>query len=220
MQRATFLAGSSAYRSQTFSNWRSTDHSPTPRVSKTAAQSTPELARSRSRYSAISLQSAEVAVPKSDSISIAYEFRTKSAKSGGLETNGRRERISGLSRGVAVRRFSREGPWLLGFCARSKASGECWAWTDWRSERDSNSRYGTPVRLRPPRLHRRLPIGVRIRQGGLSWFVSRVQRFRSAALMLLQVAFWGGQSGSWDGATAQEDYPLSTRHRWRTERQW
>ena len=95
MQRATFLAGSSAYRSQTFSNWRSTDHSPTPRESKTAAQSTPQLARSRSRYSAISLQSAEVAVPKSESISTAYEFRTKSAKSGGLETNGRRERILG-----------------------------------------------------------------------------------------------------------------------------
>ena len=136
MQRATFLAGSSAYRSQTFSNWRSTDHSPTPRESKTAAQSTPQLARSRSRYSAISLQSAEVAVPKSESISTAYEFRTKSAKSGGLETNGRRERILGLSRCLAVRRFSHEGPPLLGFCARSKASGECLAWTCWRRERN------------------------------------------------------------------------------------
>ena len=54
------------------------------------------------------LQSAEVTVTKSDSKSVAYEFRTKAAQSGGLETNGRRERISGLSRPVAVRRFVRE----------------------------------------------------------------------------------------------------------------
>lgn len=45
---------------------------------------------------------------KSGSTSIAYEFRTKSAQSGGLETNGPRERISGLDGPVAVRRFARE----------------------------------------------------------------------------------------------------------------
>jgi hypothetical protein len=50
-------------------------------------------------------ESAEVAVSKSDSKSGAYEFRTKSTQSGGLETDGHRERGSGLSRRVAVRRF-------------------------------------------------------------------------------------------------------------------
>jgi hypothetical protein len=40
----------------------------------------------------ISCESAEVWLAKSDSKSDAYEFRTKSAQSGGLETNGPRER--------------------------------------------------------------------------------------------------------------------------------
>ena len=57
----------------------------------------PEFAPSRSRYPAIILQSAEVGVAKRDSKSAAYENRTKSAQSGGLETNGPRERISGPS---------------------------------------------------------------------------------------------------------------------------
>jgi hypothetical protein len=60
---------------------------------KTTDKSVPGLDFSCSRYPAISLQSAEVAVAKSESKSIAYEFRTKTAKSGALETNGRRERI-------------------------------------------------------------------------------------------------------------------------------
>ncbi len=67
-----------------------------------------ELNPGRSRYSAISVQSAEVGVTKRDSKSVAYENRTKSAKCGGLETNGPRERISGLGGGVVVRRFPRE----------------------------------------------------------------------------------------------------------------
>jgi hypothetical protein len=86
-----------------------------PRDAKTIDRSGSELDASCSRYPAISLQSAEVAAPKNDSKSVAYEFRTKSAKSGALETNGPRERISGHRRGVAVRRFSREarGYWAF-----------------------------------------------------------------------------------------------------------
>src|SRR5205807_2100546 len=42
---------------------------------------------------------------KNGSISMTYEFRTKSAQSGGLENNGCTERISGLGGSVAVRRF-------------------------------------------------------------------------------------------------------------------
>ena len=75
---------------------------------KAAARSTPALDSSCPRCREISCESAEVCITKSDSKSVAYEFRTKSAQSGGLETNGRRERISGLGRCVAVRRFVRE----------------------------------------------------------------------------------------------------------------
>jgi hypothetical protein len=59
-------------------------------------------------------KSAEVWTSEKE-VSIASEFRTKSAQSEGLETNGRRERILGFERCVAVRRFRREGLCLLGF---------------------------------------------------------------------------------------------------------
>ena len=65
---------------------------------------TPELDPSLSRYPTIFLQSAEVGATKSDSKSSVYENRTKTAKCGGLETNGARERISGL--GVAFSHLS------------------------------------------------------------------------------------------------------------------
>jgi hypothetical protein len=50
---------------------------------------------------------------------IAYENRTKSAKSGGLERNGQGERISGYDQISAVRSFCRESPPLLGLRAGS-----------------------------------------------------------------------------------------------------
>jgi hypothetical protein len=62
---------------------------------------------------------------KNDSISITYEFRTKSAQSGGLENNGQRAGILGLGNSIAVRRFAREAPYLLGISAVSEVSGEC-----------------------------------------------------------------------------------------------
>ena len=79
-----------------------------PRESKTAARSTLVLDSSCPRCREISCESAEVWLTKSDSKSVAYEFRTKSAQSGGLETNGRGETISVLRDRVAVRRFVRE----------------------------------------------------------------------------------------------------------------
>lgn len=66
------------------------------------------FATSCSRFLAIILQSTEVGITKKDSKSVAYENRTKSAKCGGLETNGPRERISTPDRCRAVRRFVRE----------------------------------------------------------------------------------------------------------------
>ena len=66
----------------------------------------PALESSRPRYPAIILQSAEVGIAKNGSISATYEMRTKSAKCGGLEINGPRERVSGLTPGIAVRRFA------------------------------------------------------------------------------------------------------------------
>jgi hypothetical protein len=77
-----------------------------------------------SRYPEIILQSAEVGVTKSDSKTVAYENRTESAKSEGLERNGPRERISGSDRVSAVLRFVREGPPLLAILARLECRGE------------------------------------------------------------------------------------------------
>jgi hypothetical protein len=81
-----------------------------PRDSKTAARSMLALDFGSPRCSKRSFKKPEVRLTKNGSISIAYEFCTKSAKSGALEKNGRRERILGLGRCVAVRRFAREGP--------------------------------------------------------------------------------------------------------------
>src|SRR5215204_6468103 len=80
-----------------------------------------ELKPGHFRYPAISLQSAEVGVTKRDSKSIAYENRTKTAKCGGLETNGPRERISPFNTLSAVRRFSHEplGYWRF-HCAKTR----------------------------------------------------------------------------------------------------
>ena len=54
--------------------------------------------------------------------SVSYKFCTKFAKSGGLEKNGRRERILGLRCFVAVLRFVCEGPCLLGILRAYKAT--------------------------------------------------------------------------------------------------
>jgi hypothetical protein len=68
--------------------------------------------------------------------SVSYKFCTKFAKSGGLEKNGRRERILGLRCFVAVRRFMCEGPCLLGIFPRLKGDREFWTRTRWRRERN------------------------------------------------------------------------------------
>lgn len=87
------------------------------RVAETLGISRPVLEPGCPCYPAISPQSAEVDVRKRDSKSVAYEIRTKSAESGGSETNGRRERISGLSQHVAVGRFVREARGYWASCA-------------------------------------------------------------------------------------------------------
>jgi hypothetical protein len=89
-----------------------------------------------SRCCKIKFESAEGGVTKSDSKSVVYEFRTKSAKSGGLEKNRRREGILGLGQCLTVGRFRREGQCLLGISVRSNASRECSTRTDWRRERN------------------------------------------------------------------------------------
>jgi hypothetical protein len=60
-------------------------------------------------HPAIFLQSAEVDVTKTGSKSVVYENRTKSAKCGGLETIGPRERKSGSNGLTAVRRLVAKG---------------------------------------------------------------------------------------------------------------
>ena len=115
-----------------------------PTTQKNLAQSTAELDPGRSRSPTISLQSAEVAYPKNDSKSAAYEIRTKSAQSGGLETNGRERAISSSQPARRSAEVFARSPRLLGFHARSKVGGECWSRKDWRRGRDSNPRYGYP----------------------------------------------------------------------------
>ncbi|OPH83873.1 hypothetical protein B2M20_04685 [Nitrobacter vulgaris] len=104
------------------------DANSTPRDRKILVQSTPTLDSNCSRYSAVSLQSAEACISEIASKSTAYEIRTKSPQSGGLETNGPGERISALSRRPVVRRFLSEGPRLLAISACSnraeKVDGE------------------------------------------------------------------------------------------------
>jgi hypothetical protein len=87
---------------------------------KILAQSTSALNPSRFRYPAIFLQSAEVAVWKSDSKSVAYEFRTKSAQSGGLETNGRRDGILKSRPAHRSGEVRARSPWLLGLMRARK----------------------------------------------------------------------------------------------------
>jgi hypothetical protein len=60
---------------------------------KTFAVSTTEFGLGLFWYSAMSLQSAEISATKEGSKSDAYENRTKTAKCGGLETNGPIERF-------------------------------------------------------------------------------------------------------------------------------
>ena len=69
----------------------------------------------------------EVRLSKSAFVPATYKIRTKSAKSRGLEKDGRRERISGLSRALAVQSFVCEGPCLLGIFARPQPDRECLA---------------------------------------------------------------------------------------------
>jgi hypothetical protein len=90
----------------------------------------------RSRYPAISLQSAEVAIPKSDLKSAAYEIRTKSAKSGALETNGRRAREFRVTAGVSKCGGFRAKPVVIGLlCGLATRRGMLVA-IDWRRERN------------------------------------------------------------------------------------
>ena len=110
---------------------------------KLSAQSTFELVPSRPRYPAISLQSAEVGVTKRDSKSVAYENRTKSAKCGGLETNGRRAREFRASACAAQCGGLRAKPVVIDDFSAAKSGGESWSEEDWRRERDSNLRYDT-----------------------------------------------------------------------------
>jgi hypothetical protein len=99
-------------------------------------------------------------------ISTAYEFRTKSAQSRGLEKDGRRERIFCLSRGIAVQRFAREGPCLLGIFARVQASRECLARCDWRRETNRNPTFsGLWINVGGRFAHTTSVAGVRFRVG-------------------------------------------------------
>jgi hypothetical protein len=86
------------------------------------------------RSPSVLAKSAEVVRIRIRVETVAYENRTKSAQSGGLERTGLTERISGLSRGRLVRRFVEETPRILGFFATSNLLREYSGRPDWRSE--------------------------------------------------------------------------------------
>jgi hypothetical protein len=105
-------------RSQTPGSWTHEDGaSSLLGESKVVPRSMSDLNPGISRYLDCTFEKRGGLAQKAASISIAYEVRTKSAQSGALENNGRRERILGPSSPILVRRFAREGPYLLGrFC--------------------------------------------------------------------------------------------------------
>ena len=99
-----------------------------------------------------SCESAEIGPTKSESKSVAYKNHTKFPPSGGWETNGPRERISGLEGISAARRFRRECSPLLAFRARRNLGGESWPRMERRRERNSKQPYALPTL--PPLSHR------------------------------------------------------------------
>ena len=92
----------------------STAESLTPREPKTSEQSTPRFVYSRCCYPAMSSQCAELSILKSDSKSAAYEAVLKQRSREVWREIGP-ERMSGLNRRGAVRRFVRGalGYWAL-----------------------------------------------------------------------------------------------------------
>ena len=106
------------------------------------AKSKPQPVSRLSGYPEILLQSAEVDVTKRDSKSVTYENRTKSAKCGGLETNGPRERISVLT-GSTQCGGLRAKVMVIGDFSAANLGGESWSQKDWRRGRDTNCRYRT-----------------------------------------------------------------------------
>lgn len=86
-------------------------------------------------------KSAEVQPAKNDIFSVPYEIRTKSAKSRGLEKEGRKDQILGFRRGAAVQSFAREGPCLLGICPPWRAGREYLVRCNWRRETNRNATF-------------------------------------------------------------------------------
>jgi hypothetical protein len=103
-----------------------------------------EFDSSRSRYPRYPCEVRRFIVVKSDSKTAAYEIRTKSGESGGLETKGRRDRVTGLGRPIAVRRFVREA---RGYWASMRAQK---AAENVRAEGAGGAR-GTGIQHSPPR---------------------------------------------------------------------
>jgi hypothetical protein len=93
-----------------------------PSERKGAARSMPAFDPGRFRSPSISSKSAEVVRIEYLIKTVSYKFCTKSAQSGGLEKNGRRERILGLRCFVAVLRFMCEVPCLLEILRAYKAT--------------------------------------------------------------------------------------------------
>ena len=111
-------SGKGARRSSSCNEHRIDDDRSPPQTNRTSSISRDSKINMRSRLALVfgcyrcsgrSFERPEIPSAKNDLTSIAYGFRTKSAQSGGLETDDRRERISGPARCVAVRSFAPRG---------------------------------------------------------------------------------------------------------------
>jgi hypothetical protein len=95
-----------------------------PTIRKNEATSSAKFEFSALRSPRVLANSTEVSTSRKPSISIDYKNRTKWIKSGGLERNGRRERIWRAEQLAKVRRFARECPQTLRISARPKRARE------------------------------------------------------------------------------------------------
>ena len=117
---------------------------------KSSAQSAAKLDFSRIRYSAISLQNAEVDISKNNSKSAAYENRTKFPQSGGLEKTGQKREFRDPTGSAQCRGLRAKARVYWGFLwppTRQRMFGE-----DRLAERDKpkSNRLWAVDKCRPP----------------------------------------------------------------------
>jgi len=109
--------------------------------SNTQMKSTGWLDLGSARSSKIGFRSTLFDSAKKHAKSITYKKRTEMAESSALERQGLTERLWGVPGSRTVNRYSGKILRILGFLGLRPGSRDCWFKGQWRSIRDSNSRY-------------------------------------------------------------------------------